>query len=113
MKTFEKYPLKFWKDLLEKFQTSKIPVKCDEECMLEIMVTSAEEMEVALKALKKVEPATQKNKRSGSNPPANSQAIEILERYRLQQVKLPDAEKLLEKIKLKEDALSIIEKRLY
>lgn len=34
----EKQPMKFWKDLLDRFYSSKIPVKCDEECMLEIMI---------------------------------------------------------------------------
>lgn len=90
----EKQPMKFWKDLLDRFYSSKIPVKCDEECMLEIMIQTAEEMETALKAIKKIEPVPTTvagGKKRGSaaslasqNPAAHAQAIEILERYRLQ-----------------------------
>lgn len=93
MRSPEKQPLKFWKDLLDRFYTSKIPIKSDEECMLEIMIQTAEEMEVALKGLKRVgSPAPTKKRTSAAaaaaasaaNAAANSQAIEILERYRLQ-----------------------------
>lgn len=91
----EKQPMKFWKDLLDRFYSSKLPVKCDEECMLEIIISTAEEMETSLKALKKIEPipAAAGKKRgaaaaaaaaSQSNSAAHAQAIEILERYRLQ-----------------------------
>lgn len=81
MRNPEKQPMKFWRDLLDRFYTSKIPVKCDEECMLEIMIKTAEEMEAALKAIRKAGSPNSKKHRVSSN---NSQVIEILERYRLQ-----------------------------
>lgn len=45
MKKSEKQPMKFWKDLLDKFYSSKLPVRSDEECMLEITISTAEEMD--------------------------------------------------------------------
>lgn len=75
MRSFTKLPMKFWKDLLEKFHSSKIPVKCDEECMLEIMIQTAEEMEVALKGLKRVgSPAPTKKRTSAAAAAAASAA---------------------------------------
>lgn len=80
--------------------------------MLEITISTAEEMESSLKSLKRSTSSPNSKKRSSSSS-ASTAAIEILERYRLQPVKIPEAEKLLEKVKLKEDALSILEKKLY
>ncbi|KAL4463090.1 hypothetical protein ABPG74_007091 [Tetrahymena malaccensis] len=108
----EKQPLKFWKDLLEQFHNSKIPVKCDEECMLEVLIKNAEEMEQVLKANKKQTGSASK-KGSSNQQQLSQEIIELLERYRLQQVKIPEAEKLIEKWKIKEDALSVIEKKVY
>ena len=39
--------------MLDKFYLSKVPVKCDEESMLEVLIQDAEEMDVALKTIKK------------------------------------------------------------
>lgn len=47
----EKQILKFWKDLLDKFYQSKVPVKCDEEGILEVLIKDAEDIENSFKSL--------------------------------------------------------------
>jgi hypothetical protein len=74
MRNSEKQSLKYWKDLLEKFYASKIPVKCDEECMLEIMITTAEEMETQLKQLKKLTAASSPSSKKPRGSSGNSTA---------------------------------------
>lgn len=72
MRSQEKETIKFWRDLLEKFTANKIPVRCDEECMIEEMIHNAEEMENIVKTVKKA---------TGKTGPAS--VMEVLERYRV------------------------------
>ena len=76
-----------------------MPIRTPEEILLEATIQHANELEIEIKSFKKT---------SG-----NGLLTELVERYKMQKVKLTDGEKLISKAKLKEDALSGIEHKLY